>query len=309
MPKSPAFQFYPGDFLSDGKQSVMELEEVGAYTRLICACWLEGNIPTEMRKLAKLAGTTTDMMRKLWPAIEPCFEKDPACAGYLIHPRLEKERAKQAAFKEKKRAAGKRGASARWTGDAVAKEPDSTAIVLPLAENGSSASAVSSVRSSASAVSSSSHSGEEAPSPAFNRLVAYVGEQHRELAEAVSRKPKATSSWASSVLANCGPGELLDPTMERIPEEHRPRVLALALSRYAADAQDWSTPYFRTFVARAWADRLKGASEDADVAKSAERHAQLKPVIHDRPVPAKPLDGDAQELVKKLAGKFGGFRA
>ena len=56
MKKSPAFQFYPKDFMSDEKQAVMELAEVGAYIRLICVCWEEGSIPRDMKRLAKLCG-------------------------------------------------------------------------------------------------------------------------------------------------------------------------------------------------------------------------------------------------------------
>ena len=99
--------------MSDGNQMVMELNEVGAYTRLMCVCWIEGNIPTDIRKLAKLAGTNPREMRSIWPAIAPCFETDPVFAGFLVHPRLERERVKQASFREKARQAGKKSAEKR----------------------------------------------------------------------------------------------------------------------------------------------------------------------------------------------------
>lgn len=123
MSKSPAFQFYPGDFLSDPNQMLMELDEVGAYIRLICVCWDKGNLPNDLRKLAKLAGTTLREMERIWPALAPCFQDDPTFRGHLIHPRLEKERGKQAAWKEKSREGGKRSAEARKVKGGSGSEP------------------------------------------------------------------------------------------------------------------------------------------------------------------------------------------
>ena len=37
--KSPAFQFYAKEFLSDANQAGMSLQETGAYIRLICFEW------------------------------------------------------------------------------------------------------------------------------------------------------------------------------------------------------------------------------------------------------------------------------
>ncbi len=114
MKKSPAFQFYPKDFLSDEKQMVMELAEAGAYVRLMCVCWKEGSIPADLRRLAKLCGApSTRRMRTLWPAIEPCFREHPDDATRLIHPRLEEEREKQENFTRKMSEAGQRGARKR----------------------------------------------------------------------------------------------------------------------------------------------------------------------------------------------------
>lgn len=111
---SPAFQFYPADFLADENQMLMELAEVGAYIRLICVCWKEGSIPTDLRKLARLAGCAPRDMAKVWPALEPCFEAHHSEPGRLVHPRLERERVKQEKHKQKMREAGKKGADTRY---------------------------------------------------------------------------------------------------------------------------------------------------------------------------------------------------
>jgi len=105
--KSPAFQLYPADLLSDAKVVMMTLEEAGAYVKLIAHCWLEKSLPLDMNKLARLLAITPKKMSTLWPALEPCFTvKD----GQITQPRLEKERAKQQRNREKKQ----RAADARW---------------------------------------------------------------------------------------------------------------------------------------------------------------------------------------------------
>jgi len=106
--KSPAFQFYPKDFLSDEKQIQMSLPAVGMYIRLLCHCWIEGSLPTEERALARLAGATLRQWRRSATALNGCFQvKD----GRLFHPRLERERDRQLHFKINQRTRSGR----RWS--------------------------------------------------------------------------------------------------------------------------------------------------------------------------------------------------
>ena len=109
--KAPAFQFYPKDFLSDGNQGEMSLQETGAYVRLLCRCWLEKSIPDDAGRAANLAGTTRGQMVKMWPAIRRCFR--PAEDGRLVHPRLESEREKQAEYRRRQSDKGKASAATR----------------------------------------------------------------------------------------------------------------------------------------------------------------------------------------------------
>jgi uncharacterized protein YdaU (DUF1376 family) len=108
--QSPAFQFYVGDFLSDGNVGAMSLEECGAYIRLLCFCWREGSLPSHHKRLARLVGVPPGKFRRLWPAIVECFREQD---GRLIHPRLEKERQKQADYRRRQSQAGKASAAAR----------------------------------------------------------------------------------------------------------------------------------------------------------------------------------------------------
>ncbi len=105
--KSPAFQFYPKDFMMDGNVMAMTLAERGAYITLICWCWLEGQVPTEMSALARLCKVSTPAFKRLWPALEPCFE--PIAANCMIQPRIERERKKQEAYRVMKAEAGRQG--------------------------------------------------------------------------------------------------------------------------------------------------------------------------------------------------------
>ncbi len=114
--RSPAFQFYPKDFLSDEKQISMSLAAVGIYMRLICHCWNEGSLPADPGVLARLSGATKRQIAELWPSIAPCFKTNED--GRLIHPRLEREREKQQTFRQRQ----SDRATARWDTDRRLKE-------------------------------------------------------------------------------------------------------------------------------------------------------------------------------------------
>lgn len=122
--KSPAFQFYPRDFLADARVAVMSCCEVGAYIRLICYCWLEGSLPTEKTKLAKLAGCTEEEFQSYWETLKPCFTLTDDRKSYE-HKRLMEERQKQIARREQASEAAK----TRWdkSRNATVKRPVSPA--------------------------------------------------------------------------------------------------------------------------------------------------------------------------------------
>ena len=109
--KSPAFQFYPREFLSDGNVSGMSLHERGAYITLICICWNDGSLPTATERLANMVGTPHRQFLKFWPVIRACFvERD----GRYVHPRLEREREKQDIYRRRQSDRGAAGADKRW---------------------------------------------------------------------------------------------------------------------------------------------------------------------------------------------------
>jgi uncharacterized protein YdaU (DUF1376 family) len=119
--KAPAFQFYPKDFLTDGRVSGMSLSERGAYITLLSLCWLERSLPRDLTRLARQVGVPRAHMARLWPAIAPCFKDDPANGERLIHPRLELERQKQETYRRRQSDKGKASAANR---KATEPQPD-----------------------------------------------------------------------------------------------------------------------------------------------------------------------------------------
>lgn len=146
--KSPAFQFYAADFIADENVVVMSNEEVGCYIKLMCYCWREGSIPSDLTKMGRMCGVDGLAMAQLWPAIQNCFSSATNETGRLVHPRLEEERKKQNEFRAERSEAGKHGAKSRWGNKKHLKAKPSknngSATVLPMAKDGSSSSSSSS---------------------------------------------------------------------------------------------------------------------------------------------------------------------
>lgn len=101
--RSPAFQFYPGDFLSDSKVASMNIAERGLYITLLCHQWIDGPLSSDPDLLARLGHTTREEFDKVWPMVSRCFQP---CAGKCLqNPRLEREREFQAEGRARRLAA------------------------------------------------------------------------------------------------------------------------------------------------------------------------------------------------------------
>lgn len=147
--KSPAFQFYPADFLADENVVLMTNRELGCYIKLMCYCWREGSIPSDVSKIARLCGEDGLAMADLWIAISSCFDLAIDDPSRLIHLRLVSELEKQKEHAKERSTSGKKGAEARW---GKGSKANSLAIAEPLAEpianDGSSSSSSTSVKPS-----------------------------------------------------------------------------------------------------------------------------------------------------------------
>lgn len=110
---SPAFQFYPRDFISDENVLAMDLAERGAYITLMCICWTEGSIPSDIGRLARILHCSREDMARMWEVLAVCFVPDPDDPSRLVHPRLEEERKKQAEWREKSARGGRKSGQQR----------------------------------------------------------------------------------------------------------------------------------------------------------------------------------------------------
>jgi len=119
---SPAFQFYPKDFLSDDKVVPLSLKEVGAYCLLLFHCWVEKGLRPEIEYLRGLCRNDPEF-QKIWSRkLKRCFYLR---GGRLQNRRLDRERQKQRSFKDKMIRAGKKSARMRWGGSSQAKRKNS----------------------------------------------------------------------------------------------------------------------------------------------------------------------------------------
>lgn len=211
--KSPAFQYYPKDFLTDSNVLAMSLTEIGAYWKLISICWIDDSLPTSAAALARLVGIPQKHFARLWPALAPCFKEKN---GRLIHPRLERERAAQALFRAKQAENGKRGGRPRLNPE------------KPTANSGGTqtqprkSSSISDLQSSSATASTTSEERRRLPSPSGAPIV---------------QKRKAWAAWE-------GPRSLDVPTGQHArfrDRLNRPDADAVLFAWYAEVADEWST--------------------------------------------------------------------
>lgn len=131
--KSPAFQWYPKDILASARVQMMSLAEECAYRRLIDFCWLNGSIPADPNRAARLVGKGCSV--EIVEIALEMFIPDPNDQTKLIHERLEEERKKQALNSEKRKKASearwsKRGKSANGERKQVNTDPDANAMQM-----------------------------------------------------------------------------------------------------------------------------------------------------------------------------------
>jgi hypothetical protein len=113
--KSPAFQFYPKDWLSSLKILLMTPEQEGAYVRLLCYCWDSGDcsLPDDDEQLAAMSRLGQGWFNGGSTTLRKCFIPHPGKDGFLTNERLLEEHTKQAAWREKSRLGGKKSAAQR----------------------------------------------------------------------------------------------------------------------------------------------------------------------------------------------------
>ena len=143
--RAPAFQFYPRDFLGDLDVAALTLEEIGAYTLLLCYSWLKDGLPPDQAKLARALRVPPAKYARLWSAVAEKFCQD--AEGRWRNARQEEERAKQAEWREKSSRGGRKGQAGRNHHSTTVEPP----LQPPLQPNGNTSSSSAFASASASA--------------------------------------------------------------------------------------------------------------------------------------------------------------
>lgn len=110
--KSPAFQFYPKDFMAG--TATMSLQEVGAYMRLLCYAWDAGSVPTDPKERSRICACSRAQERELWKKVGTKFSLQN---DVYLNERMEEERQKQADYRRRQSDKGKASATVRWQPD------------------------------------------------------------------------------------------------------------------------------------------------------------------------------------------------
>ena len=136
MSNTPAFQYYPADFLSDPEVMFWDAEAVGCYWLMISYLWINGGkAELNYELIASLFRVNRKLKaEKLWKKIEKKFVLED---GYITHKRIFKEMQKQQQSRLRRQEAGKKGAKSRWGNDGNANGNAST---KPMAKNSPSSS-------------------------------------------------------------------------------------------------------------------------------------------------------------------------
>jgi uncharacterized protein YdaU (DUF1376 family) len=107
----PYFSLYVGDFLSD--TSGLDNASIGAYMKLLCHQWINGSLPTDPEKLARIAVENSEDFTLKWQDLSSKFTETDGKLYNLRLKELRKDTVKKVAEWAK---SGKAGADARWNG-------------------------------------------------------------------------------------------------------------------------------------------------------------------------------------------------
>ncbi len=108
---SPYVPWYHGDFLRS--TAGWTLMERATYWMLLCAQWESGALPTDMTRLAAIAGIDLVTMNAVWPVVGKKFTTSSS-AGTLLNERLEEHHQNYLDYRRKQSEGGKTGMANRY---------------------------------------------------------------------------------------------------------------------------------------------------------------------------------------------------
>lgn len=114
-----SYPWYISDWRSSETRMRMTLAQRGLYRELLDYCWLEGSIPSDLKTLLLIAGTSSRDFTSSWVAVKDCFYLHED--GRYHNIRVDEGRGKLQSWVESRRAAGKKGGLAQAIAKAGAK--------------------------------------------------------------------------------------------------------------------------------------------------------------------------------------------
>ncbi|MCX6210922.1 MAG: hypothetical protein NTZ59_15805 [Bacteroidetes bacterium] len=103
----PAFQFYPSNYMSTIQYRTMSLSERGLMMSMLCECWVNSYVPSDISQLAKILGYSSDeVSQSLSTNVMHFFYKDN---DKIISPELEAYRQRLDEARKKQIEGGKEG--------------------------------------------------------------------------------------------------------------------------------------------------------------------------------------------------------
>lgn len=224
--KSPAFSFYPGDYLSDTLH--MTPAENGAYIRLMATAWRgtaglpQCFIPADDGRLARIVGMNDAEWREARAAVLELFQLDEGRDAFF-HGRLLKELARQ----NERSASARTSAERRWGQRTGSAESVSTEAELPSnSRNNSPKLAARSVRQGYAP--STPPSGQADLAAAKQRAIATV--------RAFQSLPRETKAAALTDLRSAGSVAEVDTCLRAVRQQELRAEIEARIPQEAASA-------------------------------------------------------------------------
>ena len=108
--RAPSFQLYARDYLSDVRYRQASWAARGLLMELFCVIWLEGSLPNDTGRLARICGMSKAKFERLWEEISTFFT---AQGDVLIQKRLHAQLETTRAFRERQAMNGAKGGRPR----------------------------------------------------------------------------------------------------------------------------------------------------------------------------------------------------
>jgi uncharacterized protein YdaU (DUF1376 family) len=144
-----SYPWYIADWRESETRIDMTLEQRGLYRELLDACYREGSLPNDPRKLIALAGCTPREFSRSWPAVKPKFTE--SSDGRLENRRVTEVLVGLEHWHEQRRQAGRVSGLRRRTSVERPLDDRSTDAQQPFNGDGTSAEASSSTPAPTSA--------------------------------------------------------------------------------------------------------------------------------------------------------------